>query len=256
MSADYLSRFASQALIFGDMQLVLRKINILFVAFGRENSTAALALLAAGVEKFLVIEPQSLEPENLNSLLFCLARGSDIGKNKGLVFRRIARRVSGAEVRCLAAGVEDPASDAFFSEADVVVSGAGSIKARIVTAQKAIQHQKLLIDVGIADGREALAGSVHIWVPGNPGLACPACLLFNTVAPTPVQALLATTVSILASIAANMVVQYFTGRADAFLGTGRNYFAIDASSYEIHALKLVRFPDCPACGRVPCSVAS
>ncbi len=244
---SYDEAFAAQLPALGaDGQERLREAAVLVVGAGRVGGAVALNLAAAGVGTLWISDPQTIEPDNLNSFVFSSAH---IGAKKVKVLgRRLALR-DHTETSWIAMPIEADEVDPYIDAAHLVICCANTVSARIATADKAIRYNKPMLQVGVFDGQDRFGGLIAVRLPENSWSACPRCCLDPDQNWSPSGGLLATVTSTLAAMAANMAVAILSGvRTQVF--REKNLFYVDLETYAIEALAVEKRSGCPLCGKL------
>jgi len=226
-------------------QARLRASRVALAGSGGVGSLTASALAMVGVRRFVLIDPQCLEIDNLNRS----CAGVDyVGVSKALACRSVMQqRFPEAEIAAFVSPVET-VNPEVFNDCDVIISAPNAIKARRAAARIALRKRIPIISAGLADCRKSWSGAVTVWHPGyGKKAACPACFL-NGVRTVPRgESLLTTVVLLIASLTAQIAVQILTGaRAQAL--RSHNFFRIDAGNYVLEKFAVRRLKDCEVCG--------
>lgn len=244
---DYNSLYAAQIPVLGEAgQQKLSESDVVVVGNGRLGSAIAIILAAAGVCRFVLIDPQRFSPDNSNCLYPTTKR--DRGKLKVDLLACFLMQRTRTAVRRFAVGIESPEPEIHdaIASSDLVISTPNDWRARCVVARKVITVRKPLVDAAVADGREALAGVVKVWLPEQSDGACPGCYFLHPVERDANEGLLATVIGTIAGIAANLAAQILSGVP--WQPPATNYFAVELSSYQMEAMAVRRRVDCEICG--------
>jgi molybdopterin/thiamine biosynthesis adenylyltransferase len=127
-----------------------------------------------------LIDDDVIEPTNLSRLAGAVSL--DVGRPKADVFSDLARRIRpDTIVRTVAERFPSEAGVRELRNADVVVSCLDSLTARVELQKFSWRYLIPLVDIGIGtrlkteDGprrAEAIAGHVHVYLPGGPCMWC------------------------------------------------------------------------------------
>lgn len=222
----------------------LRSARVHIGGTGRLGCAAAESLEGAGVGALSGNDPQHVEPENLNGAIFT---SGDIGRKKVDVLQSWFETRGRCRFEAVPLPVEAAEVDAYIEAADLVISCANSVRARIVTGEKAIRYGKPMVQVAAFDPEDCWGGLISIWIPEHT-FACPACFLDPERNWSSAGRLLATVTATLGAMAANMAVAIMTGvRAELF--RERNLFYVDIQTYAIEALAVEKRSGCSVCGK-------
>jgi hypothetical protein len=132
--------------------------------------------------------------------------------------------------------------------ADLTICGANTLSGREAEARKAILFNKPHIAIGVANGEQALAGFVNVWLPANrEWSACPCCYFEPGMSVPRGEGLLSTVITYTAAVAAQLAVQLLLGLQDEVVRE-HNLFVIDAARHQIDKYAVVKRPGCTVCG--------
>jgi hypothetical protein len=111
----------------------------------------------------------------------------------------------------------------------------------------AVRFGKPIIDVGVADGRQSLAGTMRYWLPECADWsACPACHLTPNTATSRDEGLLFTILVTTASLASHVFVSLVT-ELDTDLLRTHNYVTVEMTNLRIERLAVLKRERCPVC---------
>lgn len=180
-TGDEAGVFDRQVRAFGaEGQAQLAALRVGIVGLGGTGSVAAQQLAHLGVHHFLLLDPDRLEPSNLNRVVG--SRPGDVGVPKVESARRMIREItSGATVTALQADVRDASVVRSLLDVDVVLCCTDSHGSRAVLAQFAYQYLVPTLDVGVAirvDRGQVthVTGRTQLLTPGLACLLCEAAL--------------------------------------------------------------------------------
>jgi len=169
--------FDRQERVFGAAgQTRLRKLRIGIVGLGGTGAIVLEQLAHLGVSDFLLIDPDVVEPTNLNRLVG--ASPADVGKRKVDVAAAQANRINPlARVHAMAGSVLLASVAEQLADVDFVFGCTDSHGSRAVLNQLAYQYLVPLIDMGViivtAAGRVShIAGRTQMLAPGLSCLLC------------------------------------------------------------------------------------
>lgn len=245
-SEGYFERFVSQIAVIGkEGQEKLKETRVHIAGLGGLGNLMALFLSTAGVGYISANDPQRLERENLGR--FVCGDDADIGRYKTDAAARFLHRNRYLAFEPVVAGNESGNVNHLYARADWIFSCANTIPARIAAACKAVRLGKPIIDVGVADGRQSLAGSIKYWLPECADWsACPACYLEPDTTIARNEGLLFTVLAAAAALAAHVFVSLVTGIDTGYLRT-HNYLEFEMGRCEIGSLAVIRRKRCGIC---------
>ena len=242
---SYLSHHAAQLPVLGvEGQQGLKAKRVHISGCGRIGSACLWFLHSAGVGAISINDPQTIEPENIGPLAFTVC--ADLGQPKVDVLGRFLQGRPYLDLTPLVRSTESLSADVY-RDADLVISCANTVSARLAAEREAVEHGKPVMQVAAADGRNRLAGQVSLRLPENEWSACFGCLLSTGQEFPRGEGLLATATSSIAAVASNMAIQLLTNTRRDFLDH-HNVVFIDLESYVIEALAVNRRTDCDICG--------
>lgn len=171
------SAYDRQVRAFGAMgQAQLAALRVAVVGLGGTGSLVVEQLAHLGVQKFMLLDPDVIEPSNLNRVVG--ATVGDVGRKKVAVAAALIARIRpGARIERLCADVRDVATARRLLDADFFFGCTDSQGSRAVLSQLAYQYLLPGIDMGVAiyarDGEVThVTGRVQMLAPG---LACLLC---------------------------------------------------------------------------------
>jgi molybdopterin/thiamine biosynthesis adenylyltransferase len=125
-------------------QLILKGTRIFCPGAGGMGGTALACLARAGVEHFIISDPDTFEVSNLNRQIFSSL--DRIGKNKAESARESLKQINpGIEVEIY--GLEwTQKLDEILSRVDVVLNGCDDTLSTVILMRKAKQHGKTVVD--------------------------------------------------------------------------------------------------------------
>jgi len=249
-----------------------RKISSAIVGLAGLGGTGSvlLQLLArAGVRKFVLCDPDVVEPSNLSRLPY--AYEEDVGRTKVKVAAKHVKKVApGTAVQVIGQRVQEAREK--FRSCDVVFGCTDNDGARLALNEIALKYFIPCIDTGteifVDGGRiREMGGQVRVVVPGVTGcLECAEaidheeaafCMLpaeeialraragyVSGTSLTPAPAVI-TLNAMIASMAAQEFVDMMAGRDR---NEAISYFLYDATVPHIERFAVDRNPDCPMCG--------
>jgi molybdopterin/thiamine biosynthesis adenylyltransferase len=241
----YLKRYAAQIPVIGTKnQIRIRDARVHVAGCGGLGSMIIFMLTALGVRNISSNDPQLLELDNLNR--FLLGEEFDIGRNKVIAAARFLDRTPELNFRPLVARNESIRAAHLFKQADWIFSCANSFKGRSAAAERAIAHNKPIIDVGVADGRKSLGGGIRCWLPQWAAWsACPACYL-QVLPEGTGEGLLASVLFGTAAMATHAFVALLTGKND---DPEWNFIEIGLQPFRIEQRAVNKRRTCHVCHR-------
>jgi len=212
---------------------------------GRVESAVALALHAAGVGRISCNDPQVFEEEQLGCCVF--SRRSDLGRPKVHVLERFFDGRPDFMFDPVVAPNESSHVTQYLEQADVIVSCANRLPARLHLERAAIALKKPSIQASVQDGRRGLGGLISAWVP-DADCCCFGCLFPNPHLRFPRgELLLPPVTSAIGAIAAQRIIDLLTNRAPT-IASLPNLLIIDLGSYAIEQLTVKPRKSCRVCG--------
>jgi molybdopterin/thiamine biosynthesis adenylyltransferase len=170
-------RFERQIRAFGSVgQRKLERLRIAIVGLGGTGSFVAQQLAHLGIRDFILVDPDVIEPSNLNRVVNAAAE--DIGKPKVEVAARYIQAVAvDPSVRVVRADVIQARVARELLDADFIFCCTDSHGSRAVIQQVSYQYMIPCIDMGVTiiakEGRIThIYGRVQLLAPG---LACLTC---------------------------------------------------------------------------------
>jgi hypothetical protein len=169
--ADPIHRRSIQAFGAGTFRL-LRQLRIGVVGCSGTGSWVVETLARLGVGRLVLIDPDRVEPHNLNRIVHATASHASVRTQKVFVLSEAVARM-GLETSVEPLPIDVMSVDAVraLAQCDVVFGCTDAIDAREVLNRIAVYYQVPLIDVGVrleADGHggvEQIVGSVHYLHP-------------------------------------------------------------------------------------------
>jgi len=214
------------------------------VGVGGLGSAAALYLAAAGVGRLRLIDPERLEPSNLNRQVLYAA--ADVGRPKVL---RAAERLRAfnpdCRVEAVSRSLTAETADALLADADVVLDSTDNFPARLALADACWRTARPLVSA------TALGWEGQLWsvVPAA-GSPCLRCLLPE--APPPAEAPSSAEVGVLGPVVGVMGTSQALEAVRVLLGVGETFAhrlgAFDGRTGRWRILQRRRDPACPLCG--------
>ena len=245
-TAAYMRCYAAQLGAIGRVgQRRLQNASVLIVGAGGLGTSIAVTLASAGVGKLVVIDPQEFQIENINRAAY--ARISDIGRPKVDVLTAFLDGRPHLTVVPIVGRGE--ALDTFSEShsADLIISSSNTLVSRRAVAAFASARAIPHVSAAVTDGRRGFGGFVVTWIP-NSDLACPACFLTSRAGLPRGEALLAPVVAAVGSVAACLAARTLVASKRRRLLKAGNCVTLDLDRYTIDHLRVLRNPDCTACG--------
>jgi molybdopterin/thiamine biosynthesis adenylyltransferase len=206
---------------FGE-QLATARVHI--GGMGRIGTGVAIALQEAGVGEISCNDPQTFQEEQLQVSAF--SRRSDVGRPKVHVLERFFDGRSNFIFTPLVTPNHSRTLKPFLEQADVIVSCANQLHARMHLERMATRLGKPSVQACAQDGRLALGGLISVWIPDR-NCSCFGCLFPDPNMKFPRgEILLPTVTRVIGSFAAHLIVKMLGGRT----GQAReqhNVFALD-----------------------------
>jgi len=175
-----------------------------------------------------------------------LAR-SDLGRAKVHVLERFLDGRSDLRFVPIIARNQSLTVRPYLKEADVIVSCANDLGARLHLERMAVRFGKPCVQACAQDARTAIGGLVSVWVPGA-DCSCFGCLFpdrNHTFGRG--EILLPTVTATIAALAAEIVVELLGSRATHYAKT-HNLFPIDLKTHRMESLSVNPRAGCEICG--------
>jgi adenylyltransferase/sulfurtransferase len=167
---DYLRRYAAHIPALGERgQLRLRRAPAVVVGAGGAGSFVCVILAGLGIGRITAIDPQVVERDNFNRLLF--ARDRDVGVSKVSCVEAVPGDTVPLALETIVGAAESRKATKQMGTADVIVSASNSASSRLAAARVARRRGIPHVFAGVHDGRVALGGTVGVWLPERPELA-------------------------------------------------------------------------------------
>lgn len=225
----------------------LRGARVHIGGMGRIGTTVALALHEAGVGEISGNDPQKFEEEQLQVCGF--SRRSDLGRPKVHVLERYFAGRPNFVFTPVVGANQSPAVKPYIERADVIVSCANQLHARLCLERMGVRLGKPIIQACAQDARQARGGIISVWMPGT-DCSCFGCLFSGRKQQSRRgEVLIPTVTRVLGSLAAGIVVGILGGTFQD-RSNGQNVFAIDLLSHRMDPLAIRSRPGCTVCGHL------
>ncbi len=242
---DY-ERYSRQIKLLGEEgQRKLRETTVLLIGVGGLGSYIAYELVALGIGKLILVDPQTVELSNLNRQI--LYATSDVGKpkvevakkklsdlNPDVVIEAVRKEITPENIRELVA------------EADIVVDGLDNWATRLIVNDECVRQGKIFVHGGVRE----FYGQILTVIPGKG--PCLRCIIPQPPREERLQ-VISGVVGLVASMEVVEVIKVATGK-------GRPAYdrivVYDGLEQTLSHIKIARRPDCPACSRYYESQAS
>ena len=211
---------------------------------GRIGTGIVLALHASGVGRISCNDPQNFEEEQLQICAF--SRRSDVGRPKVYVLERFLDGRAGFIFEPIVAPNESPRVAPFLKQADLIISCANKLGARLHLEEMAIRLSKPSIQAAAQDSRQVLGGVISLWVP-TANCSCFGCL-FPDQRPQlgRSEILLPAVTGTIANLAAHLAVQLLTASAAGWANR-HNVFTVDLQACTIASMSVQPRVNCSIC---------
>ncbi len=156
----------------------LAAATIAIVGLGGTGSLVCQQLAHLGAGRLVLVDPERIEPSNLNRLAGASARDAAESTLKVEVARRYAQAVRpDLEIDAVAASALEPAAQEYLKQADLLIGCVDNEAARVVLNWLAVTCYIPYVDCGVgldaADGRlRHGGGQVRVVLPGSFCLEC------------------------------------------------------------------------------------
>ena len=212
---------------------------------GRVGTAIVLALHAAGVGHISCNDPQMFDMEQFACYPF--SRRSDLGRAKVEVLARFLDGRPGLVFQPVVVANESPKIARYLKDADVIVSCANRLPARLNLERAGIRFRKPVIQACVFDGRRRKGGLISIWTP-DARRSCFGCLFPQ---PNPRfmrgEILFPTVTSSIGAIAAQRIVDLLVSPTPGS-AADRNVLMVDLARCTIDGLSVEPREGCPICG--------
>jgi hypothetical protein len=143
-------RFDRQKVFGAGAQRALGELRVGLVGCGGIGSVLAEQLARLGVRRWVLIDPDRVDESNLNRLPGATPVMASKGWTKVRYVKGLIRRAwpSGAEVRCLSAGVEGAAAQRQLSRCDVIAVATDNHHSRLLAQEVALRYVRPLLCLG------------------------------------------------------------------------------------------------------------
>ncbi len=212
----------------------LKKARVHVAGLGRIGSSIVLALEAAGVGYISGNDPQRFEKEQLASCVF--SRRSDIGRAKAHVLERFLDGRTGFTFEGIVAPNESRNIEDFLRQADLVISCANDLHARLHIERSAVRLRKPSIQACAQDARQSLGGLISIWTP-EAHSSCFGCLMPNSPSFARGEVLMPSVTGTIANLASLFAIELLSRRTTVFVEQA-NVFAVDLKRQAIERLSV------------------
>jgi molybdopterin-synthase adenylyltransferase len=220
----------------------------LVVGCGALGSVIANTLARAGVGKLRIVDRDFLELNNLQRQVLYDEDDVSAGLPKAIAAKnRLARINSGVEIEAVVADVDHTNIERLLGGANCLIDGTDNFETRFLLNDAAVK-----LDVPwIYGGCLGAEGQTLTILPGE--TPCLRCLMPDPPPPgsSPTcdsAGILATIISVIASIEANEALKILSGHREAI---SRTWTVLDLWDNALRQIKLdqTRTDDCPCCGR-------
>lgn len=246
-----------------DGQALLANTHVAVAGLGGAGAMLVANLRGLGLREVTLIDPDLVEPSNLNRLSG--AGRKDVGLAKVHVFKREILKVRPeTRVNALAVGVEDTEARAHIRRADVVLAALDGMGPRAELQVLCARFLKPLFDLGsgiLVDRHRTIkrmGSQIIVYIPGGPCLACQGLDLFRpdtgiageirrrtgyVVGTDFTPTAVATINSVAAGWAVDLFIRYLTG-----MGPIPPYTEIDQWAGTVRQISIMKKLSCPVCG--------
>jgi molybdopterin/thiamine biosynthesis adenylyltransferase len=146
---------------------------------------------------------------------------------------------------------ESPATAPMFKQADCIVCCSNTVSSRRACVLATQRYQKPLIDVAVADGRQALVGSIRMYEPTARELgACPMCYLQQPLTVRRDEGLLSTVVATIAAYGAHVVLEKLLEPRPTVGASRGNLILVNFTTACIDSLIVQRRKNCSTCADI------
>ncbi|PCN51236.1 adenylyltransferase [Candidatus Geothermarchaeota archaeon ex4572_27] len=239
MPSAWEERYDRQIRVWGrEGQARLKRASVLVAGVGGLGSAAALYLVAAGVGRVVLVDPERVELSNLNRQVLYWTR--DVGKLKVECAAEKLRELN-PEVKVEAVPeriTEDNVRD-LVSSVDLVVDGMDNWGTRLLLNRACVELGKPFVHAGVYEAQ----GQLLTVIPRKgPCLQCVFPEPPPEVRPFPV---VGTAPGVLATLQATEALKILAGYGTASVG---KLIVFDGYDLSFYVVAVKRRPDCPVCG--------
>lgn len=224
----------------------LRLGRVLIAGIGGLGCPAALHLAAAGVGTLVLVDPDNIEPSNLNRQV--LHRSSSIGVGKAAAAAaRLRRLYPGVRVEPHAERLGDGNVARLMSDVDFVIDATDGVAAKFLINDTAVRFGHAFSHAGVLGfngqtltvlpGRSACLRCLFAEAP--PADALPSCQAAGIIGPV---------AGVIGAVQAAEAIKYLLGESDLLAD---RLLTFDALSWRWRVVALSRNPLCPCCGEEP-----
>jgi len=243
--ADVIEMFSRQILVRDVGVKGLKRLlesRVVILGCGATGSTIAELLVRAGVGFIRIVDRDIVELSNLPRTHLFTNRDVEELRPKALACADHLREYLGInKIEPVISNIDSSNIERLIKDVDLIIDGSDNYELRYLINDAAIKHGKPWIYVGV----EGWFGSVMFIKPYE--TACLRCIIPQ---PPPdvgdacdIIGVMNVTVSMTASVAASIALKYLMG-----VKIDPEYIFVDARDLSIHKFKIVRNPNCPACG--------
>ncbi len=222
-------RYDRQLRLWGkEAQQKLRNATVAVIGVGGLGTIASLYLALAGVGRLILVDPERVEPSNLNRQI--LYRDEDVGKLKAEVAAQRLREANpDVEVEAYPYRLTEENADEILSRADVVVDGLDNWSSRMLLDKVCWRLGKPLVHAGVY----GFYGQATTIIPGKtPCLRCIFRGVRDQPSPFPVAGV---TPGLLGVVEAAEAIKLVTGVGETLAG---RLLIVDLQSMEFHVVRL------------------
>ena len=241
LSKEELERYNRQIMVWGiEAQEKLKKSTVLVVGAGGLGSAVSLYLVAAGVGRLIIVDPQEVELSNLNRQV--LHWTPDIGRQKVESAKEKLEKLNPhIEVEAVAEKFTEKNAARLVGQADVAVDAADNWATRFTLNEACVKLGKPFVHAGV----RGMYGQLTVIYPGKG--PCLRCIIPRTPpeeAPLPVVGALP---GIMGTMEALEALKLLTGHGKSLIG---KLLIFDGNRGETTILSVKRRTNCPVCGTI------
>ncbi len=225
----------------------LRSAKAVIVGCGATGTHVAELLVRSGFGELSLIDKDYVDVSNLYRTSLFTEDNARKALPKAVACAEALRRIdSSVRVNPIVAKLNPANAEDLLLGHDIIIDGTDNYTARLIINDVSVKHGVPWVLTGVG----TWYGNVWLVNPKQ-GTPCMRCV-YGAVRDDErgnvcdVLGVVPTAVSLVASIAAGLAIEYVLGLANP--ETSRTYFVVDAKRFRVDALKLVRREDCVACG--------
>jgi molybdopterin/thiamine biosynthesis adenylyltransferase len=240
---------AQRPIAAAEGQELIRNTRVFIGGSGGLGFNIAVAAARAGFQHIAQADPQEVEIDNLNRIL---AGPEHISMKKVDVLDRLfssfeRTREQGFDYCSHPYPLESKLAAHHIMNCDLFFSCANNSDSRLYLLERAIKHQKLLLNVGVScNPPDVFIGEISLYMPGNSELACPACISLKAGQSAGASPLFFPVLQVLSGLAVTIAVAHLTN-FDHARHVRPNFFQYSVYDHKVDSFVVERDPACAYC---------